>query len=175
MVPLWAAACSIASASWGGKETDRFTRRAIGSQGSTSGRTGSVGRPPPHAGRQQAVSGRQNKQSARQLWQTTIMCFTGQTHNSPSDLAYWGRRTKTSNPRVGGSSPSGRAESAPVRAHIFGGSTVQYGLFYQSDARSHPCCAFSCVGPGLRPIVSDGFDAKLRIHRLRNAADVVRV
>ena len=111
VVPLWAAACSIASASWGGKETDRFTRWAIGSQGSTSGRTGSVGRPPPHAGRQQAVSGRQNKQSARQLWQTTIMCFTGQTHNSPSDLAYWGRRTKTSNPRVGGSSPSGRAES----------------------------------------------------------------
>src|SRR2546421_10651275 len=101
------------------------------------------------------------------------MCFPGQRHNSPSDLPNHIRRTKTSNPRVGGSSPSGRVES-PARGHIFRGlSTAEYGLFYPSEARSHPC--FSCVGLGLLPIVSDGFDAKLGIHHLRNVAEVVSV
>src|SRR5438128_10864702 len=39
----------------------------------------------------------------------------GQRHNSPPDLPHRVWRTKTSNPRVGGSSPSGRADAAPRR------------------------------------------------------------
>ncbi len=53
LVPSVAAALSIASASSGGRDTDRFARRAVADDGSTGGRTGSAAEPPvvrhPHS------------------------------------------------------------------------------------------------------------------------------